>query len=623
MCGICGVVAPGRPPESATVRAMASALAHRGPDGDGFFDAPGVALGHRRLSIIDLSHAGDQPFASADGALQLIHNGEVYNYRELRAELEGMGHRFRSATDTEVVLAAYLEWGERCVERFNGMWAFALWDAREQRLFASRDRLGVKPFYYRWDGERLAFASELKAFRADPGGGPLRANLPIVRDYVARDRFDHTDETFFEGIVKLPTAHSLVLDAGGLRLKRYWRLERRDPPAGDPIEAVRELFLDSVRLRLRSDVRVGTALSGGIDSSAVACTVDRLLRDEAESARPVGDRQATFTVYFDVPGYDERPYARAVVERTLARPTWVSFTDRELVEALPSIVESHDEPFRSTSICAGWFVMRAARAAGVTVVLDGQGGDEVFAGYPAYLPARWADLLAAGRLAELGRELQGQAGAYGAANAARVLARTLAPAAVESALRARRSGSDGLLHPDLRGLPPHIETVRSPFPDRLRTLMTRILTVRGLPELLHAEDRNSMAHSLEARVPFLDYRLVELAYALDGGELLRRGVTKSAIRRALADVLPPAVAARTDKLGFATPEAVWLRGALGDLAGDVFASCAFAERGFVDAAAARRRLDDHRAGRVEAGFELWRALNVELWARGFLDGPAV
>ena len=600
---------------------MAAALAHRGPDGDGFFSAPGVALGHRRLSIIDLSHAADQPFASADGAVQLVHNGEIYNYRELRKELETKGRRFRSASDTEVVVAAYLEWGERCVERFNGMWAFALWDARSQRLFCSRDRFGVKPFYYRWDGDRLAFASELKAFRADPVGGPLRANLPIVRDYVARDWFDHTGETCFEGIVQLPAAHSLTLDARGLRIGRYWSLERRDPPAGDAIEAVRELFLDSVRLRLRADVKVGTALSGGIDSSAVACTVDTLLRTEAESARPVGDRQATFTAFFDVPGYDERPFARAVVERTLAQPTWVSFSDRELVEVLPSIVESHDEPFRSTSICAGWFVMRAAREAGITVVLDGQGGDEVFAGYPAYVPARWGDLLAAGRLHELGREVRAHAATYGAPAAVRALARALAPAAVEDALRARRSGSETLLGPGLRGLPPHREHVDSPFPDRLRTLMTRILTVRGLPELLHAEDRNSMAHSLEARVPFLDYRLVELAYSLDGGELLRRGVTKSAIRRALADVLPPAVAARTDKLGFATPEAVWLRGALGELAGDVFASRTFAERGFIDAAAARRRLDDHRAGRIEAGFELWRALNVELWARAFLDSP--
>lgn len=598
---------------------MTRALAHRGPDGEGFHAAEGVALGHRRLAIIDLSDAGLQPFASADGLLQLIHNGEIYNYRELRSELEARGRRFRSATDTEVVLAAYEEWGDRCVERFNGMWAFALWDGRAQRLFCSRDRFGVKPFYYRFDGVRLSFASELKAFRADPQCR-LEPNLRLVRDYVARDWFDHSDETFFEGIRKLPPAHSLVLDRSGLKLQRYWRLEHRDPPAGDPVDLVRELFLDSVRLRLRSDVHVGTCLSGGIDSSAIACGVDHLLGTEVESARPVGDRQATFTVFFDIPGYDERPYARAVVDRTLAAPTWVSFDGDELVAQLPLIVEAHDEPFRSTSICAGWFVMRAAREAGVTVVLDGQGGDEVFAGYPAYYAARYADLLAKGRAGEVARELTGHARAQGAGRAVAMLGRAVAPAGLERVLRTRRSGADTLLHPDLRRVPETVERVESPYADRLRTLMTRILTVRGLPELLHAEDRNSMAHSLEARVPFLDYRLVELSFSLDGGRLLERGTTKAILRKALGDLLPPTVAARTDKLGFVTPEAHWLRGALGDLAADAFASQRFADRGFVDAPAARRRLERHRRGEIEAGFELWRALNVELWAQVFLDG---
>ena len=268
MCGLCGIVALGRPPETATVATMAASLDHRGPDGDGAFDDEGVAFGFRRLAIIDLSEAGMQPFASDDGALRLMHNGEVYNYRELRRELEGRGHRFRSASDTEVILRAYEQWGDRCVERFNGMWAFALWDGRKRRLFASRDRFGVKPFYYRWDGGRFAFASELKAFRA---AGPLEPHLPAVRDYLEQGYVDHTDETFFAGIRKLPPAHSLVVDEHGLRLQRYWALEPRAEPDGDATEEVRELFLDAVRLRLRSDVPVGTCLSGGIDSSAIVC----------------------------------------------------------------------------------------------------------------------------------------------------------------------------------------------------------------------------------------------------------------------------------------------------------------------------------------------------------------
>jgi asparagine synthase (glutamine-hydrolysing) len=618
MCGLCGIAALGRPAEADTVAAMSELIAHRGPDGDGIFATEGVALGSRRLAILDLSEAGAQPFTSADGRLHLVHNGEIYNYRELRAELEARGHRFTSATDTEVILESYRAWGERCVERFNGMWAFALWDEEEQRLFCSRDRFGVKPFYYRLNGDRLVFASELKAFRAD-SSADLAANEPVVRDFVLRDRFDHTDETFFAGIVKLPPAHSLVFDQDGLRLRRYWRLGLRDAPRGDPVEAVRELFVDSVRLRLRSDVPVGTCLSGGIDSSAVAGVIDLLLREEAANARPVGERQQTFTVYFERAGFDERPYAEAVVARTKAAPHWTTFTAEDLVGNLPAIVEAQDEPFRSTSICAGWYVMREAARAGIKVVLDGQGGDEVLAGYPAYFSARYADLFAQRRLRELRTELGEHRRLYGSRRALATLVRPLLPPVLEERLRERRSGSAALLHPDLRSLPPTHDLDGAPFPDRLRRLQTRILSVRGLPELLHAEDRNSMAHSIEARVPFLDYRFVELMFSLEGGHLIERSRTKSILRRALGDLLPPSVLGRTDKLGFVTPEAAWLRGPLGDLAADVFASQRFRERGFVDAHAARRRLERHRRHELNAGFELWRALNLELWARAFLD----
>ena len=618
MCGLCGIVALGRPAETETVAAMSELIAHRGPDGEGIFTSRGVALASRRLAILDLSAAGSQPFASPDGRLHLVHNGEIYNYRELRSELAGRGHRFVSATDTEVILAAYREWGESCIERFNGMWALALWDEDEQRLFCARDRFGVKPFYYRYDGGRLVFASELKAFRADPQT-PLRPNERIVRDFVRNDWFDHTDETFFAGIVKLPPAHALVFDRDGLRTRRFWRLELRDPPEGDPVEAVRELFIDSVRLRLRSDVTVGTCLSGGIDSSAVAGVIDLLLHDEADAAGPVGERQQTFTVYFDEPAFDERPYAREVVARTNAAAHWVSFTAADLVDNVGQIVEAHDEPFRSTSICAGWYVMREAARAGVTVVLDGQGGDEVLAGYPAYFSARYADLLTQGRLRELGVELSEHRRLYGSRRTLAMLARPFAPASLETRLRERRTGSASLLHTDLGGLPETLELDGSPFPDRLRRLQTRILTRRGLPELLHAEDRNSMTHSVEARVPFLDYRLVELLFSLEGGHLIERSRTKAILRRALHDLLPPSVRERTDKLGFVTPESSWFRGALGDFASDVFASQRFRERGFVEAAAAAARLQRHRCGDLDAGFELWRALNLELWASAFLD----
>jgi asparagine synthase (glutamine-hydrolysing) len=618
MCGICGIVELDAPPATDAVIGMRDALAHRGPDADGIYAAEGAALGFRRLAILDLSPAGNQPFPSRDDRFHLVHNGEIYNYRELRRELESHGRRFLTATDTEVVLAAYEEWGDGCVSRFNGMWAFAIWDAAERRLFCARDRFGVKPFYYRVDGARFAFASEPKAFRRLPGAA-LEPNLPIVREYLEQGWLEQGTETFFDAIVRLAPAHTLTFDTNGLRLRRYWRLEQAEPPADDPVETVRELFLDSVRLRLRSDVAVGTCLSGGIDSSAIATSVSYLLRTERANATAVGERQRTFTAYFEDAGFDERPFARAVVDATGAAPTWVSFDDRRLVDDLPSIIESQDEPFGSTSMAAQWYVMRAAKSEGLTVMLDGQGGDETLGGYRAFVGFHLADLLARARVASVAREFRAFRPALGAGSLAVALARPFAPESLTRAVRSRASGATELVHPALPQLDQLPFENGKGFSDRLRRHQHLLLTQRGLPELLRYEDRNSMAHSLEARVPFLDYRLVELLFALPGNELIRNGETKSILRRALGDLLPEPVRKRRDKLGFVTPAARFFRGALGDLASEVFASREFASRQFVDASAARRRLELYRTGQGGNAFELWRALNLELWAQAFLD----
>ncbi|HEY2073540.1 MAG TPA: asparagine synthase C-terminal domain-containing protein, partial [Gaiellaceae bacterium] len=358
------------------------------------------------------------------------------------------------------------------------------------------------------------------------------------------------------------------------------------------------------------DVPVGTCLSGGIDSSSIAVAV----------AQHGHEHQKTVTAYFDDPGYDERPYARAVVERTGAEAHWVTFGADDLVNDLPAIVQAQGEPFGSTSICAGWYVMREARRAGLTVMLDGQGGDEILAGYRASFGYRLSDLLREGRLGEATHELRAFASVNGPRWAAVALAAPHVPERTRLAVRGRLRGGSSLVAPGLRSVDLQAGTNGAVFPDRLRRQLHLTLTRRGLPELLRYEDRNSMAHSLEARVPLLDHRLVELAFSLPGDELIRRGETKSVLRRALGDLLPPAVARRRDKLGFVTPESRFLHGALGDLARDVFASQSFRERGFVDAAAATRRLEKHRSGDLRAGMELWRALNLELWARRFLDG---
>jgi asparagine synthase (glutamine-hydrolysing) len=603
MCGLAGIADFQRQPERLEVERLLDDLRHRGPDGRGVFVDDGVCLGHLRLAIIDLSDAGLQPMPSEDRRLQLLHNGEIYNYLELRRELEALGHRFHSATDSEVILAAYREWGTACVERFNGMWAFVIWDADRRRLFASRDRFGVKPFYFRLDGSRLAFASEPFVL------GGAHANLAAVRAYLEQGYLDVGEETFFAGVHKLPPAHSLTFGPDGLRVERYWRLEPQDAPA-DPAGAVRETFLDAIRLQLRSDVPVGTCLSGGIDSSSIAVAV----------AHHGHEHQKTVTAFFDESGFDERPYARVVVERTGADAHWVTFTADDLVDRLPAIVQAQGEPFGSTSICAGWFVMRAAKEAGLKVMLDGQGGDELFAGYRAYFGYRLSDLLRRGQVREAYAELAAFASRNGPRWAAVALVGPHVPERARLAARARLHGSADLAGPALERLPATAGGDGNPFADRLRRELHAVLTRRGLPELLRYEDRNSMAHSLEARVPLLDHRLVELAFSLPGDELIRRGETKSVLRRALHDLLPREVRERRDKLGFVTPEGMFLRGRLGDLAADVFASKRFAERGLADPAAARRRLERHRRGELNAGMEIWRTLNLELWAQRFLDG---
>ncbi len=607
MCGLAGIVDLGGPVEDDRIAAMGRALAHRGPDDEGFFGGPGVALVFRRLSIIDLSEAGHQPMSDAEGRYVLLHNGEVYNYRELRRELEGLGHSFRSATDTEVILEAYREWGEACVERFRGMWAFVVWDTRERRLFCSRDRFGIKPFFYRLDGQELVFASELKAFRA--AGVQLAANPSAVRDFLALGLLDHREETFFAGIRQLLPAHNLVFDGGGMRISRYWQLERREPPA-DPAAAVREAFLESVDLHLRSDVPVGTALSGGLDSSAIVGAV----AEHGQRGQP------TFTVYFEDAKTDERPFAEAVVERAGASPHWVTFSEDDLARDLPAIVETLEEPFAGTSNAAHWYVMRAAHEAGMKVMLDGQGGDEVFAGYPTYFRSRFADLLAAGRVAELAAEAKAYRSVHrgSLAHVASTVASPFFPRGLTSRARARLTGASSLLHDDLGPAPAAPGTNGSVFPDRLRRRLEQMLVAEHLPQMLRYEDRNSMAHSIEARVPFLDHKLVELVFSLDGGELIRRGRTKDVLRRAVADLLPPVVRDRTDKLGFPTPQGRWFRGRIGELSGEVFGSPEFRQRGFVDPAAARSRLAAVRDGRPSQAPELWRALSLELWARAFL-----
>jgi asparagine synthase (glutamine-hydrolysing) len=613
MCGICGIVDLDAPVDVKAVETMAAALAHRGPDGAGVAADTSYALGATRLAVLDVSDAAAQPFVSADGQTILVFNGEIYNYRELRHELAGRGERFRSSGDTEVVLAAFRQWGTSCVDRFIGMWAFAILDVPNRRLFASRDRFGIKPFYFCERGSSLAFASEPKALAA-AGLLDRRPDLGVVARYLEQGRLEEGDRTFFAGLRRLEPGHNLVLDEDGLRVTRYWSPPLADSAPADATSAVRDALVDSVRLHLRSDVSVGACLSGGIDSSAVVSIVSRFIG--TEEALRVGAQLQTFTAFFEEPGLDERPFAKAVIEQTNAKANWISFDVGELVQDLPRIVLAQDEPFGSTSIAAQWYVMRAAAAAGVTVLLDGQGGDESFGGYRAQLGWAVRDLLGAGQLRDAGRlsaHLLRQDGRRGVAS----LLQPFVPARFRDSVRGRLRNSS-LLSRHISGAAGPREPGHTPV-QSFNDLRVQLLTSRGLPELLRYEDRNSMDHSVEARVPFLDHRLVELALRLPPQVLLSGGTPKSLLRSSLQDIVPDPVLTRRDKVGFATPGAAWFRGELGELAGDVFASRAFRERDLVDAGQAARLLERHRAGAVDASFALWRALNLELWARQLLD----
>jgi asparagine synthase (glutamine-hydrolysing) len=592
---------------------MLSRLSHRGPDGEGIETDGPLVLGHRRLAVIDPTPAGRQPMADAAGRYLLALNGEIYNYLELREELAARGDRFRTATDTEVLLAALVRWGEEALPRLNGMFAFAFWDRAARTLLAARDRFGEKPFFYRFEpGREFRFASELKAL-VPPGSGAGRADDAVLRRFLVLGAAGTTAETFFEGIRQLPPAHLLTIRDGRLAMRRWWALPDRPEivraPLAESAGRLRDLLVDSVRLRLRSDVPVGTSLSGGIDSSAVVALTARLAG---------GASRAAFSACFPGTPVDETRYADLVATAAGVEARRVTPTAEGFVADLPRLVASQEEPFGGPSIHAQWKVMELAADAGVTVLLDGQGADEVFAGYPFFFGDLWWSLLRRGRFLRLRREQAAHAAVHG---------RAASRAIFRGALRSRRPGWVAAL----RGSPPapwlagDFARGRAPFPPRPRDLRESLLQSRDarmLPHLLRHADRNSMAFSREVRLPFLDHRIVEFADALPDPALLSGGATKVVLREALRGVIPEEVRIRTDKIGFAVPSSAWLRGAAGELLADLIASRAFRERGLFDPSYGEAALRRFRSGDDRPEPILWRLLSAELWLGTFCDaGP--
>ncbi|HPD76318.1 MAG TPA: asparagine synthase (glutamine-hydrolyzing) [Methanoregulaceae archaeon] len=602
MCGIAGQLCYGNgTPDSSLVAAMARRLAHRGPDGEGSYNRGRIALAHRRLSIIDLSDDACQPMTNEDGSLRLVFNGEIYNYVELREELERAGHRFTSKSDSEVILHAYEEWRAECPARFNGMGAFAIWDEARQELFCSRDRFGIKPFYYAEADGSFLFASEIKALLAHPGVG-RKPDEAMLHTYLAWGVSDHTSRTMFEGISQLPPAHSLIVGAEGMRMpERYWSISVNPSVKGDdPDDKTAADLLACLRaavgIHLRSDVPVGTCLSGGIDSSVLAALInDRIRKEVVES---VGARQKTFSAVFSDERYDESRYIGEVVATTGVDASAVSPSPNLLREELPRLVYMQDEPFGSLSIYAQYCVMRLA-AGRVKVVLDGQGADELFAGYLAYEGSYIRGLARSFHWYTALRETIG---------AVRNHAGFFTDAIQQLIVRSKRRDL-------LKGELPEI----SRYAGSLDKVLHRELTASNLPALLHYEDRNSMAFSIESRVPFLDVRLAERIAALPLDQKIRNGITKHLLRRAAKGLIPESVRCRKDKMGFVTPEEVWMKGELLPLMQEIFTSDSFRVRPYWDADAVGRNYRAFTEGRSAYSFELFRIACTELWLRQFFD----
>lgn len=620
MCGIAGIYSPKVKMDKESVMRMTKVLSHRGMDDEGFYFGEDIILGHRRLSIIDLSADGHQPMSNEDGSVWITYNGEVYNYVELMAELKARGHIFKSRTDTEVIIHAYEEWGDGCLSRFNGMFSFAVWDGRAGRLFCARDRFGIKPFYYFYDGTRFIFASEIKALFEDRSI-ERRPNNQIVYDFLVQAYLDHTDETFFEGIKQIPPSHCLIINDKELEIKRWWDIEQEKKTGflSDEEFASRfyDLFEDAIRLRLRSDVPVGTCLSGGLDSSSIVCVTNRLMFDRGEKY-DVGNRQKTFSSCFAIPEYDERGYINTILEQTGAEANFVFPAGDELFNIISNIIWHQDEPFASTSIVAQWYVMRDASKK-VKVLLDGQGSDELLAGYHGYFGAFYSDLLEGFRLVRLLRELiyykinHNKFQPYVFSN----IARSFMPSYLVYFLRRRIKGDIGWLDNDFQKKYKRNFGFQEKFSCHLDNMLYNVLTKYGLPALLHYEDRNSMAFSVEARVPFLDYRLVEFAFSLPADQKIRDGTTKIVLRNAMKDILPEEVRTRQDKMGFVTPEDIWFRTSAKDNIMEIINSRSFKERGYLSAAQVRKEFDSHCKGEKNISNDIWRWVNLELWFRQF------
>ena len=620
MCGIAGIYnfRSGRPAAPSELRAMGASLAHRGPDDEGYYEEGPLGLAHKRLTILDTSRRGRQPMFTEDGQLAITFNGEVYNFLELRADLEAHGHTFQTQTDTEVILRLYQVEGEGMLSRLNGMFAFAIWDRRTKRLFIARDRLGIKPLYFTLNTDGIAFASEIKALFAVSTERP-KVHLEMLDAYMSVG-YVPTEQTLFQGIEKLQPGWCMTVDRDGPRSRQYWDLEP-GPEEMSEEECVRRslgLLRDSVRLQLRSDVPLGVFLSGGVDSSAVVALMHEMgIRDIR-----------TFTVAYDFgPEFDETRYARQVAEKfgTIHREVFVS--PEEFRDFIPSLIWHMDEPVTESAAISLFFVSKLARE-DVVVVLSGEGSDEVFGGYPIYKYMqtleryrRLPPSLRQGMINPLLNRLGGKWNKYTELSNQPLAKRYTGVSFYET------SPKDALYRPEVKNLfngsamPGLVGRYYEKTEGLDPLLRMMYLDVKSwLPDdLLIKADKMTMASSVELRVPFLDHRIVELGGRIPPRFRVKGWETKYILKKAMEPYLPKEILYR-GKMGFPTPLARMFQGDLRDYVAGMLDSVRFHDRGYFRPEVVKTMVREHGAGERDHHRVLWQLLVLEEWHRKFIDG---
>lgn len=608
MCGIAGILGLGnRPIDCLLVKGMTDSLRHRGPDDEGYlavslknnevhhlvgpdskvqgvriedFGEPvDLLLGHRRLSILDTSPLGHQPMSNKDKTMWVVYNGEIYNYLEIRKELENAGHTFRTNTDTEVLLLAYEQWGERCLDKFNGMWVFVIYDARKNILFGARDRFGVKPFYYTINQNQFTFASEIKALLKLPF---IKGHISqkAVFDYLVLGLEEIEEEGFFSNIFELKPSFAFTynLSSNVFRKWKYYTLEYTDRwERFDELNsikyksAIKQLLFDAVYLRLRSDVPVGSCLSGGIDSSSIVCIINQIL--EHDEISQVGKMQKVFTAGYECRAFDERKWAEKVVKQTKALSHLAIPTSDELLDDINDLVYTQGTPFGSTSIYAQYRVMKRANECGIKVLLDGQGGDELFSGYRGYYGAYALEMLRHFDIVTLFKEFRGSGNAAVdnrtlLAFMMKILGANILPATLKAKFFGRITGLKNLINPDFwNKYNSRLEMGRKKTKMTLNQMLYEYMAGFNLKTLLKYEDRNSMRFSIESRTPFADdINLIEYVFKIPSVYKIHNGWSKYLLREAVKGIIPEEIRTRKDKIGFATPEYLWLKEIRGQLA---------------------------------------------------------